>query len=238
MSIEFGSFVRSKNAAFVRSPLRARNPSCGYFPGAKKKFSITIESHSPANSPSLITVTGDGLPARSESPTYNPGYWVPTIELRPGCYRGTYSITRTAEGGNQFEVDFASVYCVIEGALPNGNVGRVSPAPFRYWECFPSINPHARSVGDRSFRQWANSQLARSKGFASWPETGTYEWLSGRYTSAFDALNVEEGLEISFPRYRCPFRIWIQVYPGGISPVTSTCTFTLTGDSTTDWTIP
>ncbi|HEX2620753.1 MAG TPA: hypothetical protein VHL11_11410, partial [Phototrophicaceae bacterium] len=185
----------------------------------------------PATDSQRWHVSGDGYAAINEIGGVNP-YWIPTIALAPGFYRGTWSVSRAGESAGG--ADILGIECRFHPILNNNDFQTHELMDFRNWECFPNY-PHTPPIYD------TGAVLQFGKGNYPWPSGGEYTWLSGRtsswYENSVDPLILKNSYDHSpgndllysgqFSRWKCPGRIWIN-----INLTNYDSTFTLTGDST------
>ncbi len=225
MSTLFGAFVRSNDKTFVKSPLFARNPTCGYFPNIPHAFSITLNFKTFYSTfAEKYIITGDGYPGFNNATGF-----IPTIPLAPGLYDGSWSFsTNNRNTGWQ-------IHCIQQPIKNINDFGWYEQPGTHEWECFPLFAHTPRFYGDKAIRQWG-------PGGASAPESGSYRWLSGSQVSYYYDYFRQHGLDTSQldkQRYRCPFRVWIRIDYGEGSGLAGTsdpsldaiteATFTLSG---------
>jgi hypothetical protein len=223
MSAALDSFTRSRALAYERSPLRVRNKfPCPYISAAQDHFSLAI--HVPgrlisATTPSSnATVTGDGFVYSRFGNPGPDGLSVGTVPLKPGLYRGDFSLNRRSENSldplgldDPTSLDDVGVGVLLApifsnddyNLFPQGNPS--SPGNGAHpWDCFQNNNGDAFPGWPQDARSWSNGVFGQSLGWSTWPDSASYEWLSGLFDYYSDGSPVG-----SLGRYRCPFRLWI-----------------------------
>ena len=199
MSTALDSFTRAASQVFERSAVYVRNrPLCPYISAAQESFAVGFHMPGYIQSPGqTASVTGDcilyGYTGIGSSGA------VVTVPLKPGIWTGHFTFNRGGEDNTgPTDLEDVGISIWLQPITSNDDYRQQTAGDGlgqRSWRSFQNVN--GIFSGPSNARNWANLGLGPDLEYATWPDEGDYEWLSG----------LEPDTNVS--RYRCPFRLWI-----------------------------